>query len=134
MSFINSPIFNRVIVPISFFSSTFGAVLLLKESWGGKECPSKDRLDGKVAVVTGGSSGIGKETAKEIAKRGATVVLGCRHLGRCERAAKEIRIAAKSEYVVCRFLDLASLDSVTAFAKTLKQELPHIDILVNNAG
>ncbi|XP_018669257.2 retinol dehydrogenase 13-like [Ciona intestinalis] len=134
MSFINSPVFNRVIVPLSFFSSAFGAILLIKESRGGKQCPSKERLDGKVVVVTGGSSGIGKETAKEVAKRGATVVLGCRHMGRCEKAAKEIRITAKSQHVVCRFLDLASLDSVTNFAKIINQELPHIDVLINNAG
>ncbi|XP_076801294.1 retinol dehydrogenase 13-like [Clavelina lepadiformis] len=134
MSFINGPVFNRVIVPLSLVSSVCGGILLLRETKGGKKCPNTNRVDGKVVVITGANSGIGKETAKEVAKRGATVILGCRHMGKCEDAAVEIRRLSENKHVVCRFLNLADLNSVKEFAETIQKELPHIDVLVNNAG
>jgi len=134
MSFIHGPVFNRLVFPLSLFSSLCGTVYLLRERRGGKKCPSNDRVDGKVFVVTGANSGIGFETANELACRGGTVIMGCRHMGKCEEAARKIRVNAQSKSVVCRFLDLASLDSVAEFAAELKTEVDHIDVLVNNAG
>nr|CAB3265505.1 retinol dehydrogenase 13-like [Phallusia mammillata] len=134
MSFINSPVFNRVIVPISFTASLFGGVFLLREYTGGRKCPSNDRMDGKVVLITGANTGIGKETAKEIAKRGAVVILGCRHMGKCAATAVEIRNVSQNKNVKCHFIDLANLDSVTEFVKEIKNEQQHIDVLVNNAG
>ncbi|MCC8246366.1 oxidoreductase [Saccharothrix luteola] len=84
---------------------------------------------GRVAVVTGANSGLGLVTATELARRGAHVVLAVRDTAAGERAA--LRIGGDTEV---RELDLASLDSVRAFAAGLADDHPAIDLLVNNAG
>ncbi|XP_077967782.1 retinol dehydrogenase 13-like isoform X1 [Styela clava] len=134
MSAFNTPLFNRIIFPLSFVSTLAGGVILLKEYKGGRKCPSKEQMKEKVCVITGANVGIGKSTAEELARRGATVVMGCRHIGKCERAAREIRMNTENSNVVCRFIDLADLHSVEEFAGNVRKELPHIDVLINNAG
>lgn len=52
---------------------------------GGKEFNENIRADGKVVIVTGGNTGIGKETVRELAKRGAKVYMACRDLKKCEK-------------------------------------------------
>ncbi|MEV4150106.1 oxidoreductase [Amycolatopsis sp. NPDC049691] len=84
---------------------------------------------GRVAVVTGANSGLGLVTATELARHGAHVVLAVRDTTAGERAAR--RIDGDTEV---RALDLASLDSVRAFAAKLTVDHPAIDLLVNNAG
>ncbi|WP_410567185.1 oxidoreductase [Amycolatopsis sp. cmx-4-61] len=84
---------------------------------------------GRVAVVTGANSGLGLVTATELARHGAHVVLAVRDTAAGERAAN--RIDGDTEV---RELDLASLDSVRAFAAKLAAAHPAIDLLVNNAG
>ncbi|MEU0790717.1 oxidoreductase [Amycolatopsis sp. NPDC005961] len=84
---------------------------------------------GRVAVVTGANSGLGLVTATELARHGAHVVLAVRDTAAGERAAR--RIDGDTEV---RELDLASLDSVRAFAAKLVVDHPAIDLLVNNAG
>lgn len=83
------------------------------------------RQDGRRVVVTGGSSGIGLETAKALAERGARVTLAVRNRDRGERAA-----AAMDGDVDVRILDVADLDSVRAFADATGD----VDVLINNAG
>ncbi|MEU4768511.1 oxidoreductase [Actinosynnema sp. NPDC023794] len=84
---------------------------------------------GRVAVVTGANSGLGLVTATELARRGAHVVLAVRDTAAGGQAA--LRIGGDTEV---RELDLASLDSVRAFAAELAVDHPVIDLLVNNAG
>ncbi|MEU8080957.1 oxidoreductase [Catellatospora citrea] len=84
---------------------------------------------GRIAVVTGANSGLGLVTATELAHRGAHVVLAVRSTAAGEEAAR--RIGGRVEV---RELDLASLDSVRAFAANLAGDHPAIDLLVNNAG
>jgi NAD(P)-dependent dehydrogenase (short-subunit alcohol dehydrogenase family) len=84
---------------------------------------------GRVAVVTGANSGLGLVTATELARHGAHVVLAVRDTAAGEQAAR--RIDGDTEV---RELDLASLDSVRAFAAKLAVDHPVIDLLVNNAG
>ena len=76
-------------------------------------------MDGKTVIITGGNTGIGKETALELARRGARVILGCRDESRAEAAVREIRERSGSELVVFRKLDLASLSSVQQFSKCI---------------
>jgi NAD(P)-dependent dehydrogenase (short-subunit alcohol dehydrogenase family) len=83
-------------------------------------------LTGKVAVVTGGNSGIGFHTAKHLAGHGARVVLACRNTDSADEAAARI-----SGEVAVEQLDLASQESVRAFAARWHGPL---DLLVNNAG
>ncbi|MFC4585999.1 oxidoreductase [Sphaerisporangium corydalis] len=86
---------------------------------------------GRTAVVTGGNTGIGFETAKLLAEHGATVLLACRDLGKAEAAAA--RIGAGSTVIPIR-LDLASLASVREAAERIGEIHPRLDLLVNNAG
>ena len=81
---------------------------------------------GKVAIVTGANSGLGKGTAAELARAGARIILACRNVDLGNAAAAEM-----DGTVEVRKLDLADLDSVRAFADTVDEP---IDLLVNNAG
>lgn len=80
------------------------------------------KADGKVVIVTGSNTGIGKETALELAKRKATVYLACRDLKKCDEARKEIMLESKNKNVYCRELDLASFESIKNFVKRFKAE------------
>jgi len=116
------------------FIVVFRLVVFLFKSWvqGGK-CLSKARLDGKVVVVTGATSGIGKETAKEMVKRGAEVHICCRDPVKSEDVKREIKEETGRE-VFFHKLDLTSLDSVRECVKDLNKCVNKIDVLINNAG
>ncbi|KAM7350183.1 retinol dehydrogenase 12-like [Cochliomyia hominivorax] len=93
-----------------------------------------NRLDGKVVLITGCNTGIGKETALEMAKRGARVYMACRNFDKCEKARQEIITLTGNSNIYNRTLDLASLKSVREFAAKFLQEEKRLDILINNAG
>ena len=101
---------------------------------GGAVCHSKAKLTGKTAIITGANTGIGLETAVDLAKRGARVILACRDEERGEKAAVFVRRKSGNEDVVFVKLDLGSLKSVREAAEYILQKEPRIDILVNNAG
>jgi NAD(P)-dependent dehydrogenase (short-subunit alcohol dehydrogenase family) len=89
---------------------------------------------GRVAVVTGGNTGLGLETARALSRRGAAVVLACRNLGRGEAAADRLRSEGGSPDVSVVRLDLASLTSIHRGAQEIRDSWPRLDLLVNNAG
>ncbi len=89
---------------------------------------------GKVVVITGANSGIGKEVAVALAAMGATSVLACRNLEKATAAAREVRERAASDTVGVVALDLADLDSVRTAAATIVDTWGRVDVLVNNAG
>ncbi|MGW8064834.1 oxidoreductase [Streptomyces ziwulingensis] len=89
-------------------------------------------LDGRVAVVTGGNSGLGYVVARELARKGACVVLACRSEGRGSAAVERLRGEVPGAAVELGRLDLGDLASVREFAHGLPYE--RIDLLVNNAG
>lgn len=91
-------------------------------------------LTGKVAVVTGGSGGLGLETARALAAAGAEVVLAARDQAKTERALQTIRAAVPGARVSGTVLDLTLLVNVRASAAGLESSYDHIDILINNAG
>ncbi|MEV0650727.1 oxidoreductase [Phytomonospora sp. NPDC050363] len=94
--------------------------------------PMPTDLTGRLAVVTGANSGIGHVTARELARRGARVVLACRSPERGADAVARLRAEIPGAAVELRALDLADLASVRAFAEDLGHE--RLDLLVNNAG
>ncbi|MEV4280554.1 SDR family NAD(P)-dependent oxidoreductase [Actinoplanes xinjiangensis] len=84
---------------------------------------------GRVAIVTGANTGLGFETARMLAARGATVVLAVRDPEKGRQAAARI-----TGDVTVQALDLASLDSIRSAAADLRAAHPRIDLLINNAG
>uniref|UniRef100_A0A3Q1GW59 Uncharacterized protein n=1 Tax=Anabas testudineus TaxID=64144 RepID=A0A3Q1GW59_ANATE len=106
----------------------------LAQLCAGGVCRSKVRLDGKTVLVTGANTGIGKETALDMARRGETLRLTCRDLTRARIAADEIRQKSGNGNVVVKKVDLASLQSVRDFAKDITENEERLDILINNAG
>ncbi|XP_060727596.1 retinol dehydrogenase 12 isoform X1 [Tachysurus vachellii] len=108
-------------------------ILCWKYAAGGV-CMSTGRLDGKTALITGGNTGIGKETALDLAARGARVILACRDVEKGEEAAAEIRTRVGGAQVEVRELDLADTYSIRVFAQRFLQEVSHLHILINNAG
>ncbi len=91
-------------------------------------------LTGRIAIVTGSTSGIGYEAALVLAANGADVMLAVRDTARGEACAARIRASYPQAKVSVSALDLASLSSVRAFSQRTGQTLPRIDILLNNAG
>lgn len=97
--------------------------------------PPKD-LTGKVAIVTGANSGIGRHIASELVKQKATVYLACRNTARAEEAISQISSAIPdcADRIKSLLLDTSSLSSVRKCAESWKNEGSGIDILVHNAG
>lgn len=88
---------------------------------------------GRVALVTGANSGIGFETAKQLAAHGATVVLACRNPAKMSDAATRLQATAQGEIATLE-LDLASLASIRAVADEFHRRYGTLDLLINNAG
>ncbi|XP_058499272.1 retinol dehydrogenase 11 [Solea solea] len=91
-------------------------------------------LEGKTAIVTGANSGIGKETAKDLASRGARVILACRDMAKGEQAARDIIREVEGAKVVTRHLDLADTKSICQFVENVYDTEKALHYLINNAG
>ena len=116
-------------------AGALGLGLYCVRKWAaGGVCRSQARLDGKTVIITGGNSGIGLETAVDLAKRNARVLLACRSVEKGEKAVVEVKKRSGNNNVVFIQLDLSSLDSVRKCAAKILEEEPQIDILINNAG
>ena len=98
--------------------------------WTERDIPSQR---GRTAVVTGANSGIGFETARALAEKGARVLLACRNSSKAEEAARRIRPADGGAVDVVE-LDLGSLGSVRACCARLNETVDGIDLVVCNAG
>lgn len=126
----------------SLIDNTFDKLIVLSYSnigyyirhqfWVEKDfCAS---LEGKVAIVTGANSGLGKATAKEFAQRGAKVYLLCRNRSRAENAVRGIIEETANTDVFYELVDMSSQRSIREFVKRFKAKNRSLDILVNNAG
>ncbi|MEY9782994.1 SDR family oxidoreductase [Sinorhizobium fredii] len=89
-------------------------------------------IDGKIALVTGAGTGIGREAALLLAEAGASVILTGRRLEPLQEVAAEIE--KKGGRAVARSLDIESREAIFAAAKWARDEIGPVDILVNNAG
>ncbi len=91
-------------------------------------------LRGKVVLITGATSGIGKETAKGLAKMGATIVFTTRDDKRGKETKEEIVSNSGNKDVHVLFCDLASFDSIRKFCDEFKKRFDRLDVLINNAA
>lgn len=101
------------------------------EKWTAENIPNQK---GKVAIVTGSSSGIGFETARVLAEKQATVIIAVRNLEKGNKAAEKILAQNKNADVKVMELDLANLGSVEKFAENFQKDYSQLDLLINNAG
>ena len=90
------------------------------------------RLDGRVAIVTGASSGLGVGFAKALARAGADVVLAARRVDRLEDTARMVEAEGRRALAVA--CDVADPDACTAVATRAMEEFGRVDVLINNAG
>jgi NAD(P)-dependent dehydrogenase (short-subunit alcohol dehydrogenase family) len=99
--------------------------------WNAADIPDQH---GRIAVVTGANGGLGLETARQLAAKGAHVVMAARNQEKAAAAVEEIRTTAPDAALELVALDLASQASVRAAAGQIMAAHPSIDLLVNNAG
>ncbi|CAH1163562.1 unnamed protein product [Phaedon cochleariae] len=101
---------------------------------GGTFCESSNRIEGKNVIITGASSGIGLETAKELSKRGAHLILAVRNAEKGAKAIEEIKAINSKANVLVKLLDMSDFGNIRTFVDQIKDEYNKIDILINNAG
>lgn len=95
---------------------------------------SAAKLNDKTVVITGANTGIGKETALDLAKRGARVIMACRDMEKAQTALKEVIEGSGNQNVILMKLDLSDTKSIREFADTINKEEAKLNILINNAG
>lgn len=91
-------------------------------------------LMGKVIILTGANSGIGKAAAIQLAQCGATVVMGCRSQERGAQAVADVQIAANSQRVDLIQVDMSSQRSIRSFVEVFKNRYQRLDVLIHNAA
>ena len=104
---------------------------MTKKKWDSNDISEQN---GKVAIVTGSSSGIGYETARVLAEKKATVIIAVRNLKKGNAALEKINKQHPDAEVKVMELDLANLESVRKFASEFKNSYSRLDLLINNAG
>ena len=92
------------------------------------------KCDGRSYMITGSNSGIGKQTALEIVKRGGTVHMVCRNPNTGEEAKQEMMETSGNNNIHLHILDLSKPTDVLKFAEKFSEENSKLDVLVNNAG
>lgn len=100
----------------------------------GKLCESNTDLTGKTVMITGGNAGIGYETALDMAKRNARVVIACRNEQKAKKAVEDIKISAGTMSVVYLIVDFAEIADIRRAADEFIGKEDRLDILINNAG
>lgn len=88
----------------------------------------------KIVLITGANRGIGKETTRALARKGATIVMACRNLEKAEPVGEMVQAESKNPNIQVMPLDLASLESVRNFTQEFKARYQKLNVLINNAG
>jgi len=102
-----------------------------QKKWDSNDIPDQK---GKVAIVTGSSSGIGYETARVLANKNAEVIMAVRNLQKGNAALDKIKAGYQDADIKVMELDLASLESIRRFAEDFNKNFFRLDLLINNAG
>lgn len=91
-------------------------------------------MAGKICLVTGATSGIGKATSIGLARRGAAVIVAGRNRHKCERTVNRIKLATGNGRVEYLVADLCNQKEIRFLAEQVHDRYPHLDVLINNAG
>lgn len=100
-------------------------------NWTTQQIPD---LTGKNVIVTGASSGLGKEITKVLAQKEATVIMAVRNIDKTKAVFDEIKKTYPNAKLIIKKLDLSSLQSINQFSNEMLKEFGYLDILINNAG
>lgn len=100
-------------------------------SWNEADVPDQT---GRIAIVTGANSGLGYENSRALAAKGAHVIMAARSMEKGNAALEKVRALHPDASVELHELDLADLDSIDAFAQSIRADFDKIDLLINNAG
>ena len=103
----------------------------MSSKWTTADIPDQS---GRVAIITGANTGLGLETAKALADKGAHVVLAVRNLDKGNQAVSQITAKSPNAVVALQQLDLTSLQAIREAAEEIKAAHQRIDLLINNAG
>jgi NAD(P)-dependent dehydrogenase (short-subunit alcohol dehydrogenase family) len=101
------------------------------KNWNTQNIPDQK---GKVIIITGATSGLGKEAAKVFAAKGASLILPVRNTEKAKAVAEEIMKTTTNAKIDIRSLDLSSLNSIKIFSDEISKSYNQLDILINNAG
>ncbi|CAL8101838.1 unnamed protein product [Orchesella dallaii] len=107
---------------------------MFSRKFGTHDVNDDEDVQGKVVLITGANSGLGKEATFEMAKRGAKVIMASRNLELTQSVVEQVLKMHPSSELTAMKLDLGSLESVREFAKEVQSKFDKIDILINNAG
>ncbi|GFO11955.1 retinol dehydrogenase 13 [Plakobranchus ocellatus] len=116
------------------FAFGSGSLYGVRQWLRGPKCTGGNKLHNKVVIVTGASSGIGKEIALNFANRGGKIIMACRDETQGKLAAEDVRKETENMDVYFSKLDLNSFKSIKDFVERFKKKEKRLDILVNNAG
>lgn len=103
----------------------------MKKNWTTENIPSQE---GKVFLVTGANSGLGLGTSKELARKGAKVIMTARNIQKGNNAIAEIKSEIPNADIELMQLDLADLAAIREFTKAFKAKFQKLNVLINNAG
>lgn len=105
--------------------------MMAKSQWDNSNIPNQE---GKIVIITGATSGLGKQATKVLAEKGATVIMAVRNIEKGKKVVQEIKQAHPAATIEVRKLDLGSLKSVRDFSDGFNTNYDRLDILINNAG
>jgi NAD(P)-dependent dehydrogenase (short-subunit alcohol dehydrogenase family) len=104
---------------------------MAKSNWTNN---SIDDQSGKVFVITGATSGLGKEAARQLAGKNGKIIMAVRNIEKAELVRQEILAQYPNSDISVKHLDLSSLDSIKKFAGEINKEVKELNVLINNAG
>lgn len=110
-------------------------IFILRKYFNGPKTPNTKSLDGKIIIVTGSNTGIGRETALDLLEKGARVIFACRDENKTNQVLQTlVKDQKKSQNAIFIKVDLGNFDSINKFVSEFRKSIGSFDCLVNNAG
>lgn len=123
-----------MITDLLYYLLYIAIFILLKRYFSGARYKGHVDMTGKIVIITGASSGIGKETAIALAKMNATVIMACKPTPKSYRALEEVKSKSENDKVELMEIDLSSYALIRKFVETFKKKYSKLHVLINNAA